>query len=81
MVVVIVLLLMVAMILMMVVEIVMLMCFVCHQEEPLGGWTIQRQVGKEDPVVYKFASRYILKAQSYSTVSDIFLKKGGRFIY
>lgn len=41
------------------------------QDEPLGGWTIQRQVGKEDPVVYKFTPKYVLKAQSYTTVSTI----------
>ncbi|KAK3733282.1 hypothetical protein QZH41_011128 [Actinostola sp. cb2023] len=44
------------------------------QDEPLGGWTIQRQVGKEDPVVYKFTPKYILKTQSYTT---IYASQGG----
>ncbi|XP_031571997.1 lamin-A-like isoform X2 [Actinia tenebrosa] len=38
------------------------------KDEPLGGWTIQRQVGKEDPVVYKFTPKYVLKGNSYVTV-------------
>ncbi|KXJ25965.1 lamin-L(I) [Exaiptasia diaphana] len=45
-----------------------------EKDEPLGGWTIQRQVGKDDPVVYKFTPKYALKAQSYVT---IYASQGG----
>ncbi|EDO37225.1 predicted protein [Nematostella vectensis] len=39
-----------------------------EKDEALGGWTIQRQVGTEDPSVYKFTPKYVLKSQSHVTV-------------
>lgn len=44
------------------------------QDEALGGWTIQRQVGDEQAVVYKFTPKYSLKVGNYVTV---WAAKGG----
>lgn len=44
------------------------------KDEPLGGWTLQRQVGNKPPIVYKFTPKYSLKVGSYVTV---WAAKGG----
>lgn len=35
---------------------------------PLGGWSVERSVDGEPPVIYKFTSKYVLKTGSYVTI-------------
>ena len=43
--------------------------FVLFQDFPLGGWSLERSVDGEPPVIYKFTPKYVLKTGSYVTVS------------
>lgn len=35
---------------------------------PLGGWSLERSVDGEPPVIYKFTPKYVLKTGSYVTI-------------
>lgn len=35
---------------------------------PLGGWSVERSVDGEPPVIYKFTPKYVLKSGSYVTI-------------
>ena len=45
--------------------------FVCFQDFPLGGWSLERSVDGEPPVIYKFTPKYVLKTGSFVTVSPL----------
>ncbi|CAH3169321.1 unnamed protein product [Porites lobata] len=38
------------------------------KDVPLGGWTVERSVNGEPPVIYKFTPKYVLKSGSYVTI-------------
>ena len=43
----------------------------CSQDFSLGGWSVERSVDGEPPIIYKFTPKYVLKTGSYVTVSDL----------
>jgi len=53
-------------------NLVIFVCFV--QDFPLGGWSVERSVDGEPPVIYKFTPKYVLKTGSYVTVSPLIFK-------